>query len=156
MKRRSLAAILYVGVWSISAQAEEKKNVDCDSLVGVWEYVAPSRPGRAILSRQGTKYTGVAIQTWRDAKAAPANAPSTDTEKALAYTTGSAVAYEYKCEGSGGKFRWTARNLFAIRPNEAGLEWAVDMESDGETAKWWSIGPDGKRSSQSGAARRLR
>lgn len=119
----------------------------CDSLVGVWDYVEPSPPGRAILARLGTKYTFVYFQT-----AKPAAVPQSGPPAAGNFFAG---VYEYTCEGTNGKYQWKMRALHSLEREDVGREQTLDMEAQGDTLKWWFIGADGKRTSP-GAAKRAK
>jgi len=136
------------------AQAAESKAGGCDDLLGVWEYLDPNPPGRAVIAKQGTKYVGVFISTRKEPQA-PRTEPTSDAEKAAAYSITSAAAWEYSCDGSGGKFRTKNRTLYSLRPHEVGSEWTIELEMQGDNAKWWFLGPDGSRGPMI-AGRRLR
>ena len=153
---RLTAAVLAVLSWTspVALRAADKPSAGCDSLVGAWDYVAPSPPGRSVIAKLGTKYTFAFIQTPRQAAVAAA-APATDTEKAAAYSASGAGAYEYTCDGSDGRYRWKMRVLHSLRPEEVGSEPALEMEVRGDTATWWFLDSGGKRGAP-GSARRVR
>jgi hypothetical protein len=122
-------------------------------MTGVWEYVAPSWPGRAILARQGSKCTGV---WFAQDPNAPKAAATTEAERAAAYAAFGGGAWDYTCERlDAGTLRCTLRTLFAKVPSEVGSEATLEMTLDGDNAKWSFIDQDGKRVNP-GASRRLR
>ena len=135
-------------------QAADSKSSSCDDLVGVWEYLEPTPPGRAVIAKLGTKYVGAFIST-RKGPVSVHSELTTDAEKAAAYSATSAAAWEYTCEGSGGRLRMKNHTLFSLKPNEVGSEATVELELQGDSAKWWFLGPDGKRGTIN-AGRRLR
>jgi hypothetical protein len=134
------------------ALAADATAESCWGTAGVWEYVAPSWPGRAILARQGNKCVGVWFA--RDPKAA-ATDPTTDAEKAVAYSASGGGAWEFTCERQGRLLRCKNRTLFSKLPSEVGSEATLEVEMDGDNLKWWFLDREGKRGSE-GAARRLR
>ena len=89
---RLSAVVLAVLSWTspVALWAADKPGAGCDSLTGVWDYVAPSPPGRSVVAKLGTKYTFAFIQTQRQS-AVEAAAPATDAEKAAAYSTAARV-----------------------------------------------------------------
>lgn len=153
---RLRAVVLLVLSWTspVVLWAADKPSAGCDSLTGVWDYVAPSPPGRSVVAKLGTKYTFAFIQTPRQSAVAAA-APATDAEKAAAYSASGAGAFEYTCEGSDGKYRWKMRVLYSLRPEEVGSEIALEMEVRGDTATWWFLDSGGKRGAP-GSARHVR
>jgi hypothetical protein len=101
-----------------------------------------------------SKYIGVFYNTL--ASDTPRKEPSTDAETALLYSHGGAGAWEYTCEASVGKLHLEFRWLFSsYSPQLGGSEFTVELEQDGNEAKWWFIGPDGKRGAM-GAGRLLK
>ena len=122
----------------------------CESTVGVWEYVAPTR-GRSIVSRLGDRYTFVWFLT-RGPASSTAD-PTSEGEKAAAFDNLAGGAAEFTCEGAGGKLRWRIRNLYSASPSAVGGAWALDMELEGDTARWWPLDADGKRGPMASATR---
>jgi hypothetical protein len=118
----------------------------CDTLVGAWEYVEPSSPGRAIIARTGAKYLLVYV-------AAPQQ-PTASTPTASSIENAGAV--EFSCEGNGGKYRWT-RMLWTyelVPAADGGMD-TLDMEVQGDNARWWFLDAEGKRGPM-GAAKRMK
>ncbi len=148
--------VLAVLSWTspVALWAADKPSAGCDSLTGVWDYVAPSPPGRAVIAKLGSKYTFAFVQTPRQA-AAGAAAPTTDPEKAAAYSASAAAASDYSCEGSNGKYRWQMRTVYSLRPEEVGSAMTLEMEVQGDTATWWFLDSGGKRGAP-GSARHLK
>jgi hypothetical protein len=131
---------------SATSQAAQSPTTGCDSLVGGWEYVEPSSPGRGIIARTGSEYLLVYVD-------APKQPP---TSALSASSIENAGAVEFACEGSGGKYRWTKmRWLYElVPPTDGGVE-RLDMEVEGDNARWWFLDADGKRGAM-GAAKRLK
>jgi hypothetical protein len=151
LARGVLAAV----AWAAGVQAAEPKVSACDAMVGVWEYLPPSAPGHAVIGKVEAKYVGVFYNTV-PASDAPRIAPSTDVEKAILYSRGGAGAWEYTCEASAGKLRLKLRWLFSsYSPELVGSEATLEVEPDGNAAKWWPIGPNGERGTM-GAGRLLK
>ena len=147
--------VLAAVAWAAGGQAAEPKSSACDAMVGVWEYLPPSAPGHAVIGKVESKYVGVFYNTV-PASDAPRTAPSTDAEKAILYSRGGAGAWEYTCEASAGKLRLKLRWLFSsYSPELVGSEATLEVEPDGNAAKWWSIGPNGERGAM-GAGRLLK
>jgi hypothetical protein len=153
--RLLLAGIVLAAVArAAGVQAAETKPSACDAMVGVWEYLPPSAPGHAVVGKVQSKYIGVFYNTL--ASDTPRKEPSTDAEKALLYSRGGAGAWEYTCEESVGKLHLEFRWLFSsYSPQLVGSEFTAELEQDGNEAKWWFIGPDGKRGAM-GAGRLLK
>jgi len=155
MKRVLAGEVLAALAWASGVQAAEGKQSACDAMVGVWEYLPPSAPGHAVIGKARSKYIGVFYNTV-PASDAPRTAPSTDAEKAILYSRGGAGAWEYTCEASAGKLRLKLRWLFSsYAPERVGSETTIEVEPDGDTAKWWFIEPSGARGAV-GAGRRLK
>jgi hypothetical protein len=153
---RKSAVVLAMLSWTspVALWAADKPSAGCDSLTGVWDYVAPSPPGRSVIAKLGTKYTFAFIQTPRQS-AVGAAAPTTDAEKAAAYSASGAAAFEYSCEGSNGKYRWQMRVLHSLRPEEVGSAMTLEMEVQGDIATWWFLDSGGKRGAP-GSARHVK
>ncbi len=150
-----LAGGVLVVASAAGVQAAQPKPSACDAMVGVWEYLPPSAPGHAVIGKVESKYVGVFYNTV-PASDAPRTAPSTAAEKAILYSHGGAGAWEYTCEASAGKLRLKVRWLFSsYSPELVGSEATIEVEPDGNTAKWWSIGPNGERGAM-GAGRLLK
>ena len=132
-------------VWLWAVCPVEAQRLGCDTFAGVWDYTEPSPPGRAVIAKLGNKYTLAFFQTVKPAASAPSGSVATFT----------AGVSEYTCEGSEGKYRWKMRTLHSVRPEDVGVETALEMELQGESAKWWFIGADGKRGNP-GAAKRVK
>jgi hypothetical protein len=146
---RVLAAV----AWAAGMQAAEARPSACDAMVGVWEYLPPSAPGHAVIGKVESKYIGAFYNTVPPSGAP--TAPSTDAAKAIFYSRGGAGAWEYTCEAAAGKLRWKVRWLFSsYSPELVGSEFTIEVELDGNAAKWWTIGPNGERGAM-GAGRRL-
>jgi hypothetical protein len=141
-------------LWAAGVQASDTQRNTCDAMVGVWEYLQPSAPGLAVIAKMGTKYVGVFFNSLR-APDVPSTEPSTDAEKAVIYSKSAAGAWEQTCEGSAGKARLKLRWLYSLRPPPVGSEATLDWEQDGNEAKWWWLGTDGKRGAM-GAGRLLK
>ena len=154
MRFTTVVTIMLGVAWSSGSQPVRAQPAGCDSLVGVWEYVQPSRPGRGVIAKLGDKYTFAAVQTPQNTAVAGRGA-STDAEKAAAYSASAAGVWEYSCEGSNGKYRWKMRALYSLRPEEVGSERTLEMEVQGDAAKWWFLDADGKRGNP-GAAKHLK
>jgi len=148
--RFSLLVLLFLAMQSSSSvMAAEASRKRCDTFVGVWEYVEPSRPGRAVIAKQGDKYTAVWVSTETDRKPTE---PLTDAEKAQAYSTAGAAAADMTC----GPTREKWRIFYSLRPQEVGAEFETEIESDRNgVLRWWFVRPDGTRGDK-GAARRLK
>ena len=146
-----LSLALAVSVMPAVTVAAPANNA-CDRYVGVWEYVEPSAPGRVSVTRHGDTYTAIWVWTARDRKEA-AQAPSTDAEKAEAWSTAGAAAAEMTCQGS----RATFRILHSTNPAQKGAVFQNEAqpERDDGILTWHGIGPDGKPGAK-GAARRLK
>jgi hypothetical protein len=126
-------------------------------MVGVWEYVPPSAPGHAIIARQGTKYLGIFVNTLPEPHSEQPKAQAGSEKAELspnAYSV--AGAWEYTCEVAPGKLRLVLHWLYSsYRPQDVGSEATLEVELLGSEAKWWFIGPDGKRGTM-GAGRLLK
>ena len=147
--------LLAAVAWAAGVQAAEPKSSACDAFVGAWEYLPPSAPGHSVIGKAGSKYVDVFYNTV-PASDAPKIAPSTDAGKAILYSRGGAGALEYTCEASAGKLRLKARWLFSsYSPELVGSEFTVEVEQNGNEAKWWAIGPNGERGAM-GAGRLLK
>jgi hypothetical protein len=144
--------LVLAGLLCPVAAGAEAATGNCDAVLGVWEYKAPRR-GRAIIAKLGNKYTFVFFQTTGEEP--PATTPSTDAEQAAVYETPYGGASEYTCEGTGGKLHWKGRTLYSAKPAEVGETWVLDMELDGDVARWWFLDEKGKRGPM-GEARHLR
>ena len=146
--------VLAAVAWAAGVQAAEPKPSACDALVGAWEYLPPSKPGHSVIGKAGSKYVDVFYNTVAPSDV-PKIAPSTDAGKAILYSRGGAGAWEYTCGASAGKLRLKARWLFnSYSPELVGSEFTVEVEQNGNDAKWWAIGPNGERGAM-GAGRRL-
>ena len=106
----------------------------CDTLVGAWEYVSPSRPGRAIDTKLAS---GKHLVVW--ISSSPDNGPVP------------AGAMEYTCEGA--KVR--SRVLFSTDPAAVGTEQLMDWELTGDVLRFWALNADRTRGTP-GAARRAK
>jgi len=150
---RSGLGLLLIALASPAHAAEAPTQDNCWLITGVWEYVAPSWPGRAILARQGSKCVGVWFARNPNA---PATDPTTDAERAAAYAASGGGAWEYTCERlDGGSLRCKNRTLFSKVPSEVGSEATLEIVQDGDNAQWWFLDREGKRGTL-GAGRRLR
>ncbi len=103
--------------------------------------------------RLGDRHAIVFVQP---ARAQEGRAPSIDAEKAAAYDGLAAGAWEFTCEGSGGKLRWTGKVLYSANPADVGTSPTIDMEMTGDNARWWFIDAEGKRGGDMEAARIVR
>jgi hypothetical protein len=127
----------------------------CDGIVGVWEYVPPSAPGHAIVAKQGAKYLGVFLHPLPEPYSEQPR-PRDASEKAgsgpALYSV--AGAWELTCEAGSGPARFRLHWLYSsFRPQDVGTEVVLELERVDSQAKWWSIGPDGKRGALMGAGR---
>jgi hypothetical protein len=129
---------------------------DCDRMVGVWEYVPPSAPGHAVIARQGSRYLGIFVNTLPEPYSE--QAPSRDAgQKAGASPDQYSVAgvWEYTCDVAPGGLRVRLHWLYSsYRPQDVGTDAVLEVEVAGSQAKWWFLGPDGKRGTM-GAGRLL-
>jgi hypothetical protein len=133
MRERVLGLCVALAVCAGSSWAAPAKSA-CDATLGSWEYVAPSNPGRATISKLADGHHFLVwIQTPREGGATIAG------------------AWEATCEGS--RRHW--RVLFATDPAAVGSEIIEEFELNGDTTRFWLLGPDGKRG-QAGGARRLK
>jgi hypothetical protein len=144
-----LSLLVVLGTGSALPAAPPTSN-SCDKYLGVWEYVDPSPPGRAIISSYGDKYSVVWVTTDQDRKL-PAGAATTEAHKAQAYSTASAGAAELTCGPKRDRFRI----LYHLNPSEVGTEFETEAELTPDGLKWWFLRPDGTRGNM-GAARRLK
>lgn len=156
--RLSLAGGLSMAlVCGSEAHAVETKAAGCDAMVGVWEYVPPSAPGNAIIAKQGSKYFGIFVNTLPEPYSEQTR-PRDASEKAGASSDLYSVAgaWEYTCAAALGTLRIRLHWLYSsYRPQDVGTEAVLEVELADRQAKWWFIGPDGKRGSM-GAGRLLR
>jgi hypothetical protein len=133
MRERVLSVCVALAMCASPSWAAPAKSA-CDAAVGNWEYVAPSKPGRATVSKLADgRHLLVWIQTAGDGGATAAG------------------AWEATCEGS--RRHW--RILFSTDPTTVGSEVIEEFELSGDAARFWLLGPDGKRG-QEGGARRLK
>lgn len=123
MPRVSWALLLLVS--ALPLQAKGADSAACEAMLGSWN-VTSGWPGRFIAAREGTKYLFVYFRSDPSRKS---SAPSTDVEKAEAYSTASAGAWESTCDGS----RLNMRPLFALNPADIGKEYPADFEVQGDT-----------------------
>jgi hypothetical protein len=128
-----LGACLAVALSSSPSDAAPPPT-SCDSAVGAWEYVDPGSPGRAIISKLAN---GHYLLVW-------INAPRDGSPTA-------AGAWEATCDN--GRRHW--RVLFSTNSAGVGSELDEEFEIEGDAARFWILGPDGKRG-QEGRARRLK
>ena len=155
--RLLLTAGLLTMLVGADAHAAENKTPSCDAMVGVWEYLPPSAAGHAVIARQGSKYLGIFVNTLPEpygeqarARVAPEQSPA----KPDAYSL--AGAWEYACDAAPGMLRLRLHWLYSsFRPQDVGSEVELEVELAGKEAKWWYIGPDGRRGAM-GAGRLLR
>jgi len=144
--RLRISGLFVLGlVWLCGVSSVEGQSSGCDALIGAWDYVEPSPSGRAVIAKLSNKYTLVFFQSVTPAASAPSGS---------AVSSNGGVS-EYTCEGSSGKYRWKMRTLHSPRPQEIGAESTLEMELQGDSAKWWFIGADGKRNNP-GAAKRAK
>lgn len=154
MRSLSAGGLLIVLACATQAHAGGTNTTGCDAMVGVWEYVPPSAPGHAIIARQGDKYLGIFVNTLPEPysehpKARVAQAQA--TPKPDSYSV--AGAWEYTCDAAPGTLRLSLRWLYSsYRAQDVGSEVVLEVELAGSQAKWWYIGPDGKRAAM-GAGR---
>jgi hypothetical protein len=119
----------------------------CDGMVGVWEYLPPSAPGHVIIARQGSKYLGIFVNTLPEPYGEPARSRDAG-QKAGARPDQYSVAgvWEYTCGVAPGMLRVRLHWLYSsYRPQDVGTEALFEFEVAGRQAKWWLVGPDGKR-----------
>lgn len=117
----------------VSSAAGDKAGACGDQLVGAWEYVPPSKPGRANVSKLSNGHLHLVwIGTTPDGVV-------------------TAGAWEATCDGS--RRHW--RILFSTDPKAVGGEVTEEFEAHGDTNRFWILGPDGKRGPE-GAARRVK
>ena len=158
MRLLSATGLLTMLVCAAGTHAGETKASGCDAMVGVWEYVPPSAPGHAIIARQGAKYLGIFVNTPPEPYSEQSRTRD-GSEKAGPHPNayGVAGAWEYTCEATEpGRLRLLLRWLYSsYRPQDVGSEAVLEVELLGSQAKWWLIGPDGKRGTM-GAGRLLK
>ena len=127
----------------------------CDAMVGVWEYVPPSAPGYAIIARQGGQYLGTFINTLSEPYGTQRRGDAARTPEGRPDLYSVAGTWEYACEALPGVLRLRMRWLFSsYRPQDTGSEFTIEAEPAEGQARWWVIGPDGKRSAM-GAGRKI-
>jgi hypothetical protein len=156
--RLLLASALLMALTSATEAPDGKPNEPgCEAMVGVWEYVPPSAPGHAVIARQGTKYLGIFINTLAQSSGEQPKTPGTGTKlETTPHAYSVAGAWEYTCEATPSRLRLQLHWLYSsYRPQDVGSEVALEVERAGNQAKWWYIGPDGKRAAM-GAGRLLR
>ena len=154
MRLHLATGLLTTLVCGSGAHASETTTPRCDAMVGVWEYIAPSAPGHAIVAKQGSKYLGIFVNTLPEPYAGQTKTRTGDAKQADSYAV--AGAWEYACEATGGKLRLTLRWLYSsYQPQDVGSEVILEVEVAGSQAKSWFIGADGKRGTM-GAARLLK
>ena len=154
--------LLVAGLWTVLACAPQPGAAEadaprCDGIVGVWEYVPPSAPGTAIIARQGTNYLGVFLHSLPEPYSEQTR-PRDATEKTGGNPDlyGVAGAWELTCEAGSGAARLRLHWLYSsFRPQDVGTEVVFELERAGREAKWWYIGPDGKRG-RMGASRLIK
>ena len=157
MRTLLATGLLMLLACAAAAHEGEKKPSGCEAMVGVWEYVPPSAPGHATIARQGSKYLGIFVNTLPEPYSERPRTQNGDEKAAPnpdAYSV--AGAWEYTCEAAQGKLRLAVRWLYSsYRPQDAGSEFALEVELLDSQATWWYIGPDGERGTM-GAGRLLR
>jgi ketosteroid isomerase-like protein len=117
-----------------AAAAEAVPPASCDAALGAWEYLDPSGPGRATVSKLAN---GRQLLQW--IMVPRGGGPTV------------AGAWEATCEGA--RRRW--RILFSTNPDGVGSEVTEEFEIEGDTIRFWILGPDGKRGDE-GRAHRLK
>jgi hypothetical protein len=157
MRLLSAGGLLMVLACATEARAGETKAPGCDAMVGVWQYVPPSAPGHAIIARQGSKYLGIFVNTLPEPYSEQTRArdarEKAEPNRDLYSVAG---AWEYTCDAAAGKLHLRLHWLYSsYRPQDVGSEVLIEVEPAGSEAKWWFIGPDGKRGMM-GAGRLLR
>lgn len=148
--RGSLLLSLLVALGTVSPLTAAPPANSCDKYVGVWDNVEPSPPGRWITAKYDGKYAVVWMFTARDRKLPP-GAPSTDADKAQAYSTAFAGSAEVTCGPKLDKFHI----LQSVNPADVGTAFEVETEPTPDGMRWWYMKPDGTRGDM-GAARRLK
>jgi len=133
MRARVLMVCLGLGVVAPTTEAAPAAS-RCDALVGSWEYVSPSDPGRVIISKQGD---GTYLAVWIIARASQ--------------NAADAGAWQATCEGQ--RLRWHV--LFSTDAAAVGTEQVQEWEASGDHVRYWLLTPDGKRGPQ-GAAHLLK
>jgi hypothetical protein len=129
MRRRLLTAATVLTLGSTPSWAAPA-SPPCEAALGTWDYVAPSKPGRAVVTKLADgRHHLVWIVSERGATVAG--------------------AWEATCEGS----RRTWRVLFPSDPGIAGLKVVEEFEVSGDEIRFWILGPDGKRGPMGGARR---
>jgi hypothetical protein len=134
MRAKVLAACCVVAGLVGPSWAAPDKMACGEEILGPWEYVAPSNPGRVNVSKLAN---GHLLIVWI---VTPGEGGAT-----------TAGAWEATCEGS--RRHW--RILFSTDPTAVGREVTEEFEAHGDTVRFWILGPDGKRG-QEGAARRIK
>jgi hypothetical protein len=156
MRMLLAGGLLMLLACATEAHAGETKAAACDAMVGVWEYVPPSAPGHAVIARQGSKYRGIFMHRLPepyDEQTRGRDAWETEPNGNLYSVAG---AWEYTCEAESNKLRLRLHWVYSsFRPQDVGSEAVLEVEPAGNEAKWWAIGPDGKRGAM-GAGRRLK
>jgi hypothetical protein len=149
MRLLSAAGLLIFTACATQTHAAEANAVGCDAMVGVWKYVPPSAPGHAIIAKQADKYLGIFVNTLPEPyseHAKPRDAQPKDEPQPDSYSV--AGVWEYTCEAAPDKLRLTLRWLYSsYRPQDVGTQVVLEVEIAGPDARWWYLGPDGKRGS---------
>jgi hypothetical protein len=129
LQKRILTVMMALALGSTPSWAAPAPS-PCEAALGTWDYVAPSKPGRAVVTKLADgRHHLVWIVSERGGTAAG--------------------AWEGICEGS----RRTWRVLFPSDPGIAGLKVVEEFELDGDGIRFWLLGPDGKRGPMGGARR---
>ncbi|MEA5441594.1 hypothetical protein [Cyanobium gracile] len=129
MRKRVLTVAVALATASTPSWAVPAPSA-CEAALGTWDYVAPSKPGRAVVTKLAD---GRHHLVWIASEAGAT----------------AAGAWEATCEGS----RRTWRILFPSDPGTVGLKVLEEFEVSGDAIRFWLLGPDGKRGPMGGARR---
>jgi hypothetical protein len=129
MRKRMLTMAMALAMGSTPSWAAPAPSA-CDAALGTWDYVSPSKPGRAVVTKLAD---GRHHLVW------------------IVSEGGNTAAgvWEAPCEGS----RRTWRILFPPEPGTVGLKVVEEFEVSGDAIRFWLLGPDGKRGPMGGARR---
>lgn len=129
MRKRMLLVVMALSIRTTPSWAAPAPS-PCEAALGTWDYVPPSKPGRAVVTKLADGRHHV---VWILSEAG----------------TTLAGAWEGTCEGS----RRSWRILFPSDPGLVGQKVTEEFEVSGDAMRFWLLGPDGKRGPMGGARR---